>query len=110
MGNKKRMVKVNGEYISGYLREWCKLHSRTMTSLSEDIGHAPSYIQLACKTGTIPPAELELLVRFTGMEREKALYREEAEEPEETKSIEEKLDYIITLLEKLTQPNFTLTL
>ena len=102
MGNVKRMVKINGEYMHGYLKTWCKRNGMTMSNLGDAIGHSSCYIQSSIRNGGFPPAELELLVQLTGIEKEKVIYSEAPKE-EKTMNTEEKLDYIIRLLEGISK-------
>lgn len=104
IGNKKKMIDINTVYVLEHCKQYCDRNGITMSGLGEKIGHSGCYIQSSCRNGKLPPAELNLLSMITNMDIEKAsrIEDEEAEDTPAEKTVSEKLDYIIELLEELT--------
>lgn len=100
-GNRQKMIEVNGNRILNECRLYCEDNKMTMTALSDELGHSVSYIQATCKAGKFPVAELKLLCHIIGIDMSDCLLNSNENDVEMT--IDEKLDYIIEMLEELKE-------
>lgn len=100
VGNKKNMVEINSDYVLNHCHNWCASHKKTMAVLGTELGHSECYIQSSCRAGRMPKTELMLLCFMTGLDKDRATDINK-NEPKADMSIDEKLDYIIEMLEDL---------
>lgn len=101
-GNCKTMIDINPDYVLGHCHDWCKENNVSIGELGEKLGHSQCYIQSSCRNKKLPPAELNLLGILTNMDIEKAKNLTAAVKKAVLTS-DEKLDYIIEMLESMTQ-------
>ena len=101
VGNSKKMIDINVGYVLNHCHRWCQENNINIGKLGEQLGHSTCYIQSSCRNKKLPPAELNLLCMLTGMDYEKATTLHEEAEPKADLTVDEKLDYIITMLENL---------
>ena len=100
VGNKQKMLEINGNYVLEKCHAWCKGNKRTMASLSDELGHSVSYIQASCKAGKMPVAELKVLCDIINIKVDDCILTNHAEELT-AMTIDEKLDYLIEMIEDL---------
>lgn len=103
VGNSKKMLDINVQYVLDFCHTWCKENNMSLGTLGEKLGHSKCYIQSSFRNKKLPPAELSLLCIITNMDYDKATFIEPDEEVKMDLTVDEKLDYIIEMLENLNR-------
>ena len=100
VGNKRNMITINSNKVLNYVHEYCEKNNTNIGALGEALGHSTGYVYASCRNGKFPLAELKLLCMQTGLSMKEATSTDD-----EAKAIalttEEKLDYIVDMLESL---------
>ncbi len=109
VGNKRQMIEIDGDYILSFCDAYCKGNGIKMKDLADELGHSGGYIDLSCKEGKIPKAELKLLCKLIGLDYHMAI-KEDLPKEDTTgirlARIEKKLDLILQKLEEPMQYSF----
>ena len=72
VGNKRKMTKINPEYIHSYFIDYCKKNNTTQKHLSEECGWSAAYINHIKRLDQLPESALQLLCSKYGLDYKKA--------------------------------------